>query len=202
MPTHDPTQLPRELPAPLDEGGADHLVGMHMPALALPSTHAGEARVDLIPPGLGRLVIYAYPLTGLPGVDPPTGWDDIPGARGCTPESCGFHDHASELAAVGAAVAGLSTQTTGYQQEAARRLRLPFQLLSDHELRLATALGLPTFAAELRREHDGGGQRTLLKRLTLVVREGVIEKVFYPVFPPDRHAEGVLSWVRRAAPLP
>jgi peroxiredoxin len=196
MTAHDPTQLPTDLPTPLDDGRADHLTGMRMPALALPSTAGGEVRLDVTPTGRARMVVYAYPLTGLPGVDPPAGWDDIPGARGCTPEACGFRDHAADLAACGAAVAGLSTQTTGYQRAAARRLGLPFPLLSDHELRLATALRLPTFLTELRPAHDGGGRRTLLKRLTLVVSRGVIEKVFYPVFPPDRHAEEVLRWLR------
>lgn len=201
MPAHDPTHLPTDLPAPLDDGRADHLVGMRMPALALPSTRGAELRVDAAPSGLERLVIYAYPLTGVPGVDPPAGWDDIPGARGCTPESCGFRDHASELAACGAGVVGLSTQTTGYQREAATRLRLPFPLLSDRGLRLATALRLPTFQIELRPEHDGGGLQTLLRRLTLVIGNGAIEKVFYPVFPPDRHAEDVLRWLRETRPV-
>lgn len=201
MHARDPTQLPRDPRAPLDDGAASHLCCMRMPALALPSTHGGEVRVDIAPPGLARVVIYAFPLTGLPGVEQPAGWNDIPGARGCTSESCGFRDHAVDLAAFGVAVAGLSTQTTQYQREAASRLHLPFALLSDHELRLATALGLPTFVGELDRQHDGGGRRTLFKRLTLVVRDGAIEKVFYPVFPPDQHAEEVLRWVQEAGAL-
>lgn len=173
-----------------------------MPAIALPSTGGGTVQVDQVPHGFRCLVIYAYPLTGLPGVDNPGGWDALPGARGCTPESCGFRDHAAGLAGAGAAVVGLSTQSTAYQREAAQRLGLPFPLLSDAELTLAVALGLPTLTTEVRRAHDGGGRKTLLARLTLVVAGGVIEKVFYPVFPPDRHAGEVLAWLRAGeAPL-
>ena len=194
----DPTQLPPGLPRPADDGAADHLPGTAMPALALSSTAGEPMRVDVVPDGFRRLIIYAYPLTGLPGVETPPGWEDIPGARGCTPESCGFRDHAAELAGLGAAVAGLSTQSTGYQREAANRLRLPFPLLSDAALALTQVLRLPVFDADLRPEHDGGGRTTLLKRLTLVVRDQAIEKVFYPVFPPDQHADEVLGWLRAA----
>ena len=116
----------------------------------------------------------------------PAGWNDIPGARGCTPESCGFRDHFKELQALGANVFGLSTQDTDYQREAAERLQLPFELLSDPELRFAKALRLPTFEVEA---------MTLIKRLTLILRGGRVEKVFYPVFPPDRHAEEVVAWL-------
>jgi peroxiredoxin len=193
---HDPARLPSDLPRPAPDGEAGHLPGSAMPSIALPSTNGGLMSVDLVPRGFELLVIYAYPLTGLPGVDPPLGWDDIPGARGCTPEACGFRDHAAELAAEGTAVVGLSTQSTDYQREAAQRLRLPFPLLSDVDLRLTHELKLPTFIVESRPQHDGGGRRTLLKRLTLVVRDGSIEKVFYPVFPPDQHGEEVLMWVR------
>lgn len=199
---HDPQILPGDLPEPADDGAADHLPGMVMPPLTLPATSGGPFHVDKVPAGFDRLIIYAYPLTARPGLDPPEGWDQIPGARGCTPESCGFRDHAEELAAAGAAVAGLSTQDTDYQREAAQRLRLPFPLLSDADGKLAAALRLPAFAPagesplrELTRIE------TLLKRLTLVVRRGpdgrgVVEHVFYPVFPPDRHADEVLGWLR------
>lgn len=190
----DPAQLPAGLPVPADDGAAAHLTGAAMPPIALPSTVGGPVRVDTVPDGFTRLIIYAYPMTGLPGVPVPDGWDEIPGARGCTPESCGFRDHAAELAAVGAGVAGLSTQSTAYQREAAERLRLPFPLLSDVGLALTKALTLPTFGIDLAPEYEGGGHRTLLKRLTLVVRDGRIEKVFYPVFPPDQHAGEVLAW--------
>lgn len=191
----DPTELPADLPVPEDDGAAAHLPGMTMPPIALPSTRGEPMRVDAVPPGFGRLIIYAYPLTGLPGVPVPDGWDDIPGARGCTPESCGFRDHAADLAGLGAAVAGLSTQTPGYQREAAGRLRLPFPLLSDASLALTRALRLPTFEIVLAPDYEGGGHRTLLRRLTLAVSGDVIEKVFYPVFPPDRHAGEVLAWL-------
>jgi len=194
--THDPTQLPDNLPPPVDDGAADHLRGAEVPPIALPATRGDRLRVDRVPAGFDRLVVYAYPMTGLPGVDSPPGWDDIPGARGCTPESCGFRDHAAELAAASATVVGLSTQSTRYQAEAADRLGLPFPLLSDARLELATAMRLPTFTLDLDAAHDGGGRTTLLKRLTLVVRDGVVEHAFYPVFPPDRHAADVLAWVR------
>ena len=167
-----------------------------MPSLALPSTRGDSIRVDLVPEGFARLVIYAFPMTGIPGVELPSGWDEIPGARGCTPESCGFRDHAADLADEGASVAGLSTQSSAYQREVAERLALSFPLLSDSGLQLTRALRLPAFSLDLAPEFDGGGHKTLLKRLTMVVRAGMIEHVFYPVFPPDRHAEEVLAWLR------
>jgi len=137
----------------------------------------------------GRAVLYVYPRTGVPGVDAPPGWDDIPGARGCTPQSCGFRDHFAALKALGVArVFGLSTQATGYQREAAARLHLPFPILSDAELALTRALNLPTFTTS---------GMTLLKRMALVVDDGVIVKVFYPVFPPDKNAAEVAAWLRR-----
>lgn len=178
-------ELPESLPAPTDDGACDHLPGMRLPPVALPST-AGE-RVDLS--GLpGRTVVYCYPRTGRPDEDLPQGWDEIPGARGCTPQSCAFRDHHAELQALGARVFGLSTQSTEYQREAAGRLHLPFELLSDEELAFAGALELPTFEVE---------GMTLIKRLTLIVDDGWIEKVFYPVFPPDENAEEIVGWLRR-----
>jgi len=184
----DPLTLPTDLPVPKDDGASVHLVGARMPHLALPVTDGSSFLIDRPPSGFERLVLYAYPRTGRPGEAPLTpDWDRIPGARGCTPESCGFRDHAGDLAAIGAAVAGFSTQSTDYQREAAERLSLPFPLLSDADLRLADALRLPTFLA--------GGQ-VLLKRLTLIIRGGLVEKVFYPVFPPDGHAGEVLDWIR------
>lgn len=179
--------LPSDLPVPVDDGGAAHLPGRPMPAVELASTRGGVMRVDRVPEGFSRLVLYAYPRTGRPGEPLPDGWDAIPGARGCTPESCGFRDHSAELGAAGAAVAGVSTQDTGYQAEVARRLSLPFPLLSDADLRLTAALRLPTF------EVTG---MTLIKRLTLVVADGAVEHVFYPIFPPDGHAAEVLAWLR------
>jgi peroxiredoxin len=190
--SHDPTRLPDDLPAPADDGAADHLRGLRMPPLTLPSTRGDRVRVDLVPEPFEYLVVYGYPRTGRPGAALPPGWDEIPGARGCTPESCGFRDHADDLADAGAAVVGLSTQSTAYQQEAAERLGLPFPLLSDAELALTRALTLPTFTTEL----EDGSRATLLKRLTLVIREGRIVHTFYPVFPPDAHAERVLEWLR------
>lgn len=185
---HDPLALPTGLPIPEDDGAAAHLEGARMPQLTLPATDGSSFPVSRPPAGFDRLVLYAYPRTGRPGEDPLTpDWDQIPGARGCTPESCGFRDHAADLAGGGAAVAGVSTQPTDYQLEAVEQLRLPFPLLSDADLRLTEALRLPTF-------HTGG--HLLLKRFTLVVRDGVVEKVFYPVFPPDSHAQEVLGWMQ------
>ena len=176
------------LPAPQDDGAAAHLAGIALPALALPATD-GTA-VDLSAPS-GLTVVYAYPRTGRPDQALPEGWDAIPGARGCTPQSCAFRDHHAELTAAGAArVFGLSTQDTAYQREAAERLRLPFPLLSDGDLALATALRLPTFEA---------AGATLLKRLTLIIEAGRIATAFYPVFPPDRNAADVLAWLAARA---
>lgn len=181
-------QLPADLPRPVDDGGAKHLLGKPMPSVSLHST-SGRA-VDLSALGTGRMVLYCYPMTGQPGVPVPDGWDSIPGARGCTPESCGFRDHFTELRKRGAGVMGISTQSTAEQREAVERLRLPFELLSDADLALARAVRLPTF--------DFAGH-VVLKRLTLVVRDGIIERVFYPVFPPDRHAADVATWLSSQA---
>ncbi len=179
----DPTVLPADLPVPVDDGAARHLPGLRMPDVALASTAGGEVNLSLVP---GLAIVYCYPRTGRPGEDMPAGWDSIPGARGCTPESCGFRDHHAELRQLGAEVFGLSTQDPAYQRELVERLRLPFQVLSDQDLVVTKRLGLPTF------EIAG---MTLIKRLSLVLRDGVIEHVFYPVFPPDRHADEVLAWL-------
>jgi len=179
----NPYELPNDLPVPEDDGAADHLPGMRLPSVPLASTSGGIVDLSALP---GRTVVYCYPMTGRPDRSLPAGWDEIPGARGCTPQSCSFRDHHAELRSLGASVFGSSTQDTEYQREAATRLHLPFALLSDSDLALAGALGLPTF------EVDG---MVLLKRLTLVIDEGWIEKVFYPVFPPDRSAEEVVEWL-------
>ena len=178
--------IPADLPRPVDDGAADHLHGMAVPSVQLPATDGSV--VDLSELG-GRTVVFCYPRTGVPGQDPLVAeWDEIPGARGCTPEACSFRDlHADILAAGAARVVGVSTQDTGYQQEAVERLHLPYALLSDADLRLTTALRLPTF--------EVAGQ-TMLKRCTLVVADGTVTKVWYPVFPPDRHATDVLAWLR------
>ncbi len=186
-----PYELPADLPIPVDDGACAHLGGMRLPSVPLPST-AGRT-VDLS--GLqGWTVVYAYPRTGRPDQQIPTGWDEIPGARGCTPQACAFRDHYPDLRRLGAQVFGLSTQTTGYQREAVDRLRLPFELLSDAELRFAGALRLPTFEFAW---GFGAEPAVLIKRLTLIVRDGRIEQVFYPVFPPDKNAEQVQAWLAR-----
>jgi peroxiredoxin len=182
---HDPNVLPSDLPIPQDDGAARHLTGMKIPAVALASTDGG--RVDLSKVG-GRTVVYVYPRTGVPGQPMPDGWNEIPGARGCTPQSCAFRDHFAELKQLGVAhLYGLSTQDTAYQKEAAQRLHLPFPILSDEKLELTRALKLPTFSV---------AGMTLLKRMALLIDQGVITKVFYPVFPPDKNAEEVVAWLR------
>jgi peroxiredoxin len=178
-------ELPANLPRPKDDGGVRHLRGMAMPDLELPST--ANRRVNLSRISAPRLVVYAYPMTGQPGKALPAGWDDIPGARGCTPETCGFRDHHKDLAKLQAEVFGVSTQSTAYQQEMVKRLEVPFEVLSDEHFVLTKALKLPTFTVE---------GMTLMKRLTLIVRNRHIEQVFYPVFPPDKHAEEVIAWLR------
>jgi len=184
---HNPLVLPDNIPAPQDDGAARHLTGRRLPDLALPATNGGTVNLAKLE---GRGVVYVYPRTGRPGQALPTGWDDIPGARGCTPQSCGFRDHFAELKRLGVShLYGLSTQDTAYQQEVAERLHLPFAILSDAGLKLTRALDLPTFAV------DG---MTLLKRMAWVIDDGVIVKVFYPVFPPDRSAADVVAWLRSA----
>lgn len=180
----DVTILPPNLPAPVDDGACDHLRGARMPTVALPSTDGGQVRVDKAAEGFRLLVLFAFPKMSPPGTPSPEGWDLIPGARGCTPETCGFRDLAAEFGAAGIQIAGLSTQDTNYQREAVQRLQLNFPLLSDAAGVLRAELRLPTFriAGEI-----------LLRRLTLVVRNGQVARVFYPVFPPDRHASEVLQ---------
>ena len=183
---HDPTILPANIPAPQDDGAARHLRGMALPDLALPATRNGAFNLSTL---AGRTVLYIYPRTGVPGVDLPPGWDEIPGARGCTPQSCSFRDHFAELKGLGVdQVFGLSTQDTDYQREAAERLHLPFPILSDAELKFTRALKLPTFTV---------AGMTLLKRMVFVIDDGVISEVFYPVFPPDKSAAEVVAWLRR-----
>jgi peroxiredoxin len=184
---HDPNVLPADLPIPRDDGAARHLTGRKLPALSLVATDG--SRVDLSKLR-GRTVVYIYPRTGVPGQASPDGWDQIPGARGCTPQSCSFRDHFAELKRLGVAhLYGLSTQDTAYQGEAAGRLHLPFPLLSDQNLGLARALELPTFTV---------AGMTLLKRMAWVIDDGAITKVFYPVFPPDKNAEEVMAWLASA----
>ncbi|WP_031512138.1 MerR family transcriptional regulator [Streptomyces sp. NRRL F-5123] len=183
---------PVAVPAPVPGDLAGRLPGLRLPRLALPATDGGTVALDGLGPG--RTVLYLYPLTGRPDADLPAGWDTIPGARGCTAEACGFRDHHDDLTAAGAAaVYGLSGQDTGYQREVTERLRLPFAMLSDPRLRLASALGLPTFEA--------GGQQ-LYVRITLIVRDGVVERVFHPVDAPGEHAGQVVRWLRSAGTRP
>jgi peroxiredoxin len=180
----DPTALPDDLPVPEDDGAADHLRATLVPPVSLPATDGSVVRLDELP---GRSVVFAYPRTGRPREESLGGdeaWNAIPGARGCTPEACSFRDERARFSAVGARVFGLSTQDTDYQREAVERLHLPYPLLSDEDLRFTRALDLPTFEVE---------GLTLIRRLTLIVVEGRIEDLVYPVFPPDRGAELALE---------
>ena len=177
---HDPYVLPEGLPVPVDDGAADHLTGSAVPDLVLPSSRGAVNLRDFD-------VLYVYPRSGRPGRDLLPGWDDIPGARGCTPQSCAFRDHSAELAALGARVAGLSAQTLDDQIEFAERNQMPFPVISDEWLELARDPGLPTFEVE---------GLTLYKRLALIAEQRRIVKVFYPVFPPDRNAQDVVDWLR------
>ena len=185
QPGYDPGGLPADLPAPSDDGAAAHLVGADVPSTTLAATDGSTVDLAAL---TGRTVVYAYPRTGRPDEAPLTqDWDLIPGARGCTPQACDFRDHHGELAEAGARVFGLSTQDSSYQREAAQRLHLPFALLSDQQLALSQAMKLPSL--------EVAGQ-ILLRRLTMVLRDGVVEHIWYPVFPPHTHAKDVVAWLR------
>ena len=177
------TNLPDDLPVPTDNGETDHLQGLEFPEAVFSSTNDNCVELCKLK---GLVVLYVYPMTGRPDTELPDGWDSIPGARGCTPQSCSFRDHYSELRHLNAEVFGLSTQTTDYQREASERLHLPFALLSDDKLALKIKLALPTFVVD---------NMELYQRLTLILHDGIIKKVFYPVFPPDRNADDVLNWL-------
>jgi peroxiredoxin len=180
-------ELPPDLPVPVDDGAASHLTGLALPNITLDATDGTQVNLSML---AGRTVVYVYPRTGEPGKPSPDGWDAIPGARGCTPQSCGFRDHYGTLRQFGVAqLYGLSTQDSAYQREAAERLHLPFPILSDAGLKLTKAMSLPSFTV---------AGMILLKRMAWVIDEGVITKVFYPVFPPDRNAEDVVAWIRES----
>ncbi|NRB43088.1 MAG: peroxiredoxin [Pseudomonadales bacterium] len=176
-------ELPLDLPIPIDDGACDHLVGIHLPDLELSTTYNDQVNFLSLS---GCVVIYIYPMTGRPEVTLPDGWDQIPGARGCTPQSCSFRDHYQEIEKLNATVYGLSTQSTDYQLEAANRLHLPFPLVSDVNLEFITNLSLPTIKVE---------GMVLSKRITIIAYDGIIKKVFYPVFPPNENANQVIGYL-------
>jgi peroxiredoxin len=186
MRSDDLYSLPDNLPAPQDDGACGHLVGQLMPPVPLRATTGAWIRLDQS--SMPWTVVYAYPRTGVPDQDSPSGWDAIPGARGCTPQACSYRDHHLELQSLGASVFGISTQTTDYQLEMAARLHLPFPVLSDADLVLTRALRLPTFKY---------GDWTLLKRFTLILQTGRIVHVIYPVFPSTADAPAVVAWIRQ-----
>jgi peroxiredoxin len=177
--------LPPNLPVPIDDGACMQLEGAAIPPIKFRSTSGGTVDLSAL---AGRVVVYVYPKTGSPDRDLPVGWNDIPGARGCTPQSCRFRDLHEEFEAVGVKLFGMSTQSTPYQREVAQRLHLPFPLLSDDQLELTHGWGLPTFTVE---------GEVLLKRMTFVLRDGHVEKVFYPIFPPTTNADDVLAWLKK-----
>lgn len=177
-------QLPENLPIPKDDGLANHLVGMKLPSIALQATNGSKFDCSSV---ACYIVIYCYPMTGRPEVSLPEGWDNIPGARGCTPQSCSYRDHYSDLKALGSKVVGLSTQTTEYQKEMVDRLHLPFLVLSDCKFYFKRALSLPTFEA---------AGMTLLKRLTMIAKDGIIVAVHYPIFPSDSDPLWVMNYLK------
>lgn len=181
--TNERFALPPDLPVPHDDGAADHLPGTALPIVALRATDGSTVTLAQLP---GRTVVFAYPKTGDPARGVPDGWDMIPGARGCTPQACAFRDLAADFTRYDVRLFGLSTQDPEYQREVAERLHLPYPLLSDDALMLVDSLELPTFTFE---------GETLLKRLAMVIDDGVMTKVFYPVFPPDQNAPNVLAWL-------
>jgi peroxiredoxin len=184
MNTRNLLVLPDDLPVPEDDGACAHLEGSAMPAIALVSTSGAEINIGQ---ESGISVVYFYPMTGSPDAPPMIGWNEIPGARGCTPQSCSFRDHHADLLKLGAKVYGVSSQSSEDQKEAVYRLHLPFELLSDSNFELATALRLPTFTYN---------SLHLIKRLTLIIENGSIRKVFYPVFPPNENAANVIAWLQ------
>ena len=184
MATHLETVDWSRIPEPKDDAAADHLIGAAIADVKLSATNGAHLN---LPKSSGTDVIYIYPMTGRPDRALPNGWDMLPGARGCTPQSCAFRDHHSELTSLGVdRVFGLSTQGSDYQAEAKLRLHLPFELLSDEKLEFADAMGLPRFEVE---------GMVLLRRITLIITRGIIAKHFYPVFPPDRNAQDVMDWL-------
>lgn len=180
----DLSKLPDNLPIPVDDGACDHLLGAHIPSILLVSTSGDCINLGKLP---GAFVAYFYPMIGRPDSPPLVGWNEIPGARGCTPQSCSFRDHHGELMNLGAKVFGISAQPLEDQKEAKARLELPFELLNDSDFALAEAMHLPTFEY---------GTARLIKRISVITINGIIEKVFYPVFPPNRDADNVLNWFR------
>ena len=173
--------MPENLPPPIDDGACNHLIGMKLPSIDLLATDGSTVNLSF---KSNKVVIYCYPMTGQPGVPLPQNWDEIPGARGCTPQTCSYRDHHSELSNLGVDIFGLNAQTTEYQQEMANRLHLPFLVLSDAKFEFCEAMRLPTFNVE---------QMRLIKRVTMIVEDGIIKNVHYPVFPSDSDALWVLN---------
>lgn len=175
--------IPADLPIPLDDGACEHLENMRIPNVSLWSTDNQEINLSNL---RGWNLIFCYPMTGRPGVPIPEGWAQIPGAAGCTPQACSYRDNHAELKRNGVGVYGISTQTSEAQKEASIRLGLSYPLLSDANHSFSSALKLPLL------EVDG---LKLIKRVTLVLKDGAIKKCFYPVFPPDKNVVEVTAWL-------
>lgn len=178
------TNLPTNLPVPIDDGKCNHLLGITLPNIILNSTNDNKINLAELK---GLYVLYFYPMTGRPDIELPEGWNEIPGARGCTPQSCSFRDNNQVLTNLNAKVYGISTQSTTYQKEMVERLHLPFEVLSDEKLELTKKLDLPSFVVN---------NMTLIKRITLICKVSKIVKVFYPVFPPDKNVDEVINWIK------
>ncbi len=176
-----------KIPAPKLDASLEHLNNFIIPEIKLSSTSGDEIDLSKL---IGLTIIYVYPMTGQPNVALPEGWDEIPGARGCTPQSCSFRDNFSELKKLNIKnIFGLSSQTTKYQKEMSERLHLPYPILSDEKLVFANALKLPTFKVD---------NMSLIKRITLIINNNKIIKYFYPVFPPDQNVNDVIFWLRKS----
>ena len=180
------TDIPQDLPIPIDDGKCNHLTNSYLPDVILNSTKDEKINLSKLQ---GLWVLYFYPMTGRPDVKLPDGWNEIPGARGCTPQSCSFKDNFEKLKSLNANVYGISTQSTNYQKEVKERLHLPYEILSDENLELTKKLDLPTFEIE---------NMILTKRVTLICKDGEIVKFFYPVFPPDKNVDEVISWIEKS----
>ena len=180
----DLSKLPDNLPVPVDDGACAHLLGTRIPSVPLVATSGDNINLGVIP---GSIILYFYPMIGRPDSPPLVGWNEIPGARGCTPQSCAFRDHYAKIKNLGANIFGVSAQPLEDQKEAKTRLGLPFELLNDSQFALTETMRLPTFEYAKSR---------LIKRITVIAVDGIIRKVFYPVFPPDENAEDVIEWLK------
>ncbi|VAW52529.1 Alkyl hydroperoxide reductase subunit C-like protein [hydrothermal vent metagenome] len=177
-------QLPEGLPVPVDDGACNHLEGAPFPSMLI--TVTPHATYDFSKEK-GINIIFFYPMIGHPDSLPMTGWNEIPGARGCTPQALSYKNYFRQITKLGVRLFGASSQALKEQNDAIDRLKLPFELINDSSFLLSNALKLPTFQFN---------EIKMIKRLTLVVVDGVIKKVFYPVFPPNKNVDDVIVWLK------